>query len=151
MYSSRKIIRCVHYGWFVWFLVLVCMQSIFLRNNCKKLNSSRCIPGKWWTANRWCDRQTHWQNIVFTFLPFLFAIINQKRTLIFFDFHFSWFIQGIASETKVLVKVVQCIICQQIIFLKFFFLFIIIYCSRMRKSHRTESTTRNPEKNLGDK
>ena len=29
-----------------------------------------------------------------------------------------------------------------------FFLFIIIYCSRMRKSHRTESTTRNPQKKI---
>ena len=58
------------------------MQSIFLRNNCKKLNGSRCIPGKWWTAIQWCDQQTHWQTIVFTFLPFLFA--NKPKTYINF-------------------------------------------------------------------
>ena len=64
------------------------------------------------------DRLT--DRILFLLFCLSFLPINQKRTIIFFDFHFSWFIQGIASETKVLVKVVQCIICQQIIFLKFF-------------------------------
>ena len=120
------------------------MQSIFLRNNCKKLNSSRCIPGKWWTAIQWFDQQTRWQNVVFTFLPVLFA--NKPKMYInFFWLSFQLIHPGhcLRNQSPCQGSAMHYLLANHF-FLIFIFISIIIYCSRMRKSHRTESTTTYP-------